>query len=86
MKVVYCGGCNPHLDRAALGRELQADERLRDLDVVVYISGCQRSCRAGRRLSLDTPGAVVVAGEHLNGRPLPVADIAANIRRALGVD
>jgi hypothetical protein len=83
VKIVFCGGCNPHIDREALAAELDADERLRALDVVVYISGCQRSCRSGNRLVLDTPGTIVVAGEHLDGRPLPAAEIVARIRDLL---
>ena len=26
MKVVYCGGCNPHIDRTAVAAELPADD------------------------------------------------------------
>jgi hypothetical protein len=85
MKILYCGGCNPHIEREALAAELEADERLRDSDVAVYISGCRRSCRTGHRLVLDTPGTLVVAGEHLDGTPVPATELAERIRRRLAL-
>ena len=83
LKIVYCGGCNPHIDREGLAAELAADQRLTALDMVVYISGCQRSCRSGKRLVLDTPGTLVVAGEHLDGTPVAAAELAGRIRDKL---
>jgi hypothetical protein len=83
LKIVYCGGCNPHIDREGLAAELESDESLRTLDMEVHISGCQRSCGSGQQLVLDTPGTLVVAGEHLDGTPVAAAELAARIRDKL---
>jgi hypothetical protein len=85
VRLLFCGGCNPHIDREGLAAELEADDRLWATDVIVYISGCQRSCRAGQRMLLDTPGAIVVAGEHVDGTAAPVAEIVGRIRQRLGI-
>jgi len=84
VKIFFCGGCNPHIDREGVAAELAGDERLRERDVVVYVSGCQRSCRAGKRLVLETPGTIVVAGEHVDGTPVAAREIVTRIRRRLG--
>ena len=44
MRIVFCGGCNPVIDRVALADELRADPELAGLDVEIDISGCSRSC------------------------------------------
>jgi hypothetical protein len=85
VKVFFCGGCNPHIDREGVAAELLADRQLGETDVVVYVSGCQRSCRSGKRLVLETPGTIVVAGENVDGTPVPAPEIAARIRQRLDV-
>jgi hypothetical protein len=84
VRLFFCGGCNPHIDREGVAAELDADEKLRASEVIVYISGCQRSCRAGQRLLLDTPGAIVVAGEHVDGTPVAASQIVARVRTKVG--
>ena len=49
----------------------------------VYLSGCPRACASGHRQTSDEPGAVVVAGELVDGRPTRADDIAATIRQKL---
>ncbi len=104
-RVVFCGGCNPHIDRGAVAAELaaasggQADEATGAAKAdggatagnvadggaaaTVYLSGCPRACASGHRLTGDAPGDVVVAGEVVDGRPMPADDIAATIRQKL---
>jgi hypothetical protein len=89
--VVFCGGCNPHIDRGAVAAELtaaaagaaKADAGPSRGGATVYLSGCPRACASDHRLTGDEPGDVVVAGETVDGRPTPVDEIAATIRQKL---
>ncbi len=83
MRIVFCGGCNPVIDRVALADALTADPRLADLDVEVDVSGCSRSCAAAQELTSDRPDVLIVAGRHLDGRPLDETELAAAITRRL---
>ncbi len=86
--LVFCGGCNPQIDRGAVAEQLRreagpsGDARLR-ADAAVHLSGCPRACASEHELRTDDPGAVVVAGELVDGRPTNEADIAATIARKL---
>lgn len=83
MRIVFCGGCNPVIDRVALADELRADPELAGLDVEIDISGCSRSCAAGQLLVSDRPDVVVVAGRHLDGTLLDPAELATAVKRKL---
>lgn len=94
LRIVYCGGCNPQIDRAAIAAELvgpagnaHTDERAGAAGgtggPVVYLSGCARACASGQRLTSGAPGEIVVAGEAVDGRPTPAGDIAATILKKL---
>jgi hypothetical protein len=80
-RVVFCGGCNPHIDRGAVAAELAADTP--GTDTTVYLSGCPRACASDHRLTGDEPDDVVVAGELVDGQPTPRQDIAATVRQKL---
>jgi hypothetical protein len=85
-RVVFCGGCNPHIDRGAVAAELAAPvagPAGGGATATVYLSGCPRACASEHRLTGDAPGDVVVAGEAVDGRPTPRQDIAATIRQKL---
>ncbi len=49
--VVYCGGCNPHIDRGAVARALVAAPVRYRPGAAVYLSGCPRACASGHRLT-----------------------------------
>ena len=95
VKVVYCGGCNPHIDRTAVADELPLDDPDVPEGASVLLSGCPRACASGRRLTggdatttteSTAPGerpVVVVAGELVDGVPTPAAAIAAAVTRKL---
>ena len=99
VKVVYCGGCNPHIDRGAVAADLPADDPNVPGGATVHLSGCPRACASGHELTADAPqtapsprGAgvaprrgvtVVVAGELVDGVPTPAADIAPTVARKL---
>ena len=83
VKVVYCGGCNPHIDRAAIAAELPADDPEVRPGATVCLSGCARACASDHVLTRDDPAAVVVAGELVDGVPTPALGIAAAVMRKL---
>jgi hypothetical protein len=85
LRVVFCGGCNPRIDRSALAAALR-DEALpagTEGEVIVHLSGCERACASGHALVLDAARLVVVAGERVDGRPAPGAALPDAIRRKL---
>ena len=83
MKIVYCGGCNPHIDRTAVAAGLPADDPGVDPGATVHLSGCPRACASGHALVSDDPGTVVVAGELVDGVPTPAPELAPTITRKL---
>jgi len=83
MRIVFCGGCNPAIDRTALAAELQAQPDLIAIDATVYVSGCARSCANEHALTTADERAVLVAGEFVDGVPTSAAALAAEIRRKL---
>ena len=83
MRIVFCGGCNPVIDRVALAGELRDDPALARRAVEIDISGCSRSCAAGQELVGRSPDVVIVAGRHLDGRLLEPSELAADIKRRL---
>ncbi len=50
MKVVYCGGCNPHIDRSAVAAGLPVDDPDVRPGTTVHLSGCPRACASGHQL------------------------------------
>lgn len=99
VQVVYCGGCNPQIDRAAIAAGLPVDDPEVPAGATVLLSGCQRACASDHQLVADRSGqagtetagsapaqrppVVVVAGELVDGEPTPSAQIAATVTRKL---
>jgi hypothetical protein len=83
-RVVYCGGCNPEIDRAAVARELEAKTGPESAApaTTVHLSGCARACASDHRL-VDESAGPVVAGELVDGVPTPAGAIATAIARKL---
>ena len=50
VKVVYCGGCNPHIDRQAVAAGLPAADPEVPPGASVHLSGCPRACASGHQL------------------------------------
>ena len=50
VKVVYCGGCNPHIDRAAVAAGLPVDDPDVRPGTTVHLSGCPRACASEHQL------------------------------------
>ena len=83
LRIVFCGGCNPVIDRVALAQELRADPALAGRDVEIDISGCSCSCAAAQELVPSRPDVVVVAGHHVDGTPRDTAELAAAVIQKL---
>jgi len=83
VKVVYCGGCNPHIDRSAVAAELLTDDPGAGPGATVHLSGCPRACASDHLLVSDDPGTVVVAGELVDGVPTPAPELAPTVTRKL---
>jgi hypothetical protein len=56
VKVVYCGGCNPHIDRAAVAAGLPADDPDVPPGSTVHVSGCPRACASDHQLVAEGGG------------------------------
>ncbi len=50
VKVVYCGGCNPQIDRAAVAAGLPVDDPDVPPGTTVHLSGCPRACASDHQL------------------------------------
>ena len=96
VKVVYCGGCNPHIDRSAVAAGLPLDDLDAGVEATVHLSGCPRACASDHQLTgaqdaaPDAAGeaghghvTVVVAGELVDGVPTPEAQLTPTITRKL---
>ena len=83
LRIVFCGGCNPTIDRAALAQELRDDPALAGRAVEIDISGCSRSCAAAQELVPSRPDVVIVAGHHVDGALRDPAELAAAVRQKL---
>ena len=71
--IIFCGGCNPHIDRKRLANKLGVilkrkgcEVLLNDffVDYLVYLSGCVSGCAA--KYDKSKLPALVVAGKTLN--------------------
>ena len=56
VEVVYCGGCNPHIDRAAVAAGLPVDDPSVPPGTTVRLSGCPRACASDHQLVADGGG------------------------------
>jgi hypothetical protein len=81
LTVLYCGGCNPHIDRAAVAAEVRGSEDAPSTGTL-YLSGCPRACASDHRLIVDGRAAVV-AGANVNGVPTEPRDLASVVRAKL---
>ena len=80
LEVHYCGGCNPTIDRVALAAEVAAED---GVGGTLYVSGCVRACASGSQLKIEEDAAVVVAGEHVDGRPTAAPHLAEKVKERL---
>jgi hypothetical protein len=76
VKVVYCGGCNPHIDRSAVAAGLPLDDPDVGPGATVHLSGCPRACASDHQLA-GSPGDEA-AGEAPAAEAAPAAAGAAS--------
>ena len=81
MRVRYCGGCNPEIDRGSLVSRfkgiMQADGiqavfcKDGEADWLLLVNGCPRACLEEELAEvLKSPRRISVEGSHLNHRPV----------------
>ena len=63
VKVVYCGGCNPHIDRSAVAAGLPLDDPDVSPGAIVHLSGCPRACASDHQLAGRPGDAAAAAAE-----------------------
>ena len=66
MKVVFCGGCNPHIDREGVAAGLPLDDPEVPEGSTVHVSGCPRACASDHQLVAERDGR---AGAGAAGAP-----------------
>jgi hypothetical protein len=81
VEVVYCGGCNPHIDRSAVAVGLPVDDPEVPPGTTVHLSGCPRACASGHQLVAEGGEQAVRGAEGApSGRPAaPVVVIAGEL-------
>jgi hypothetical protein len=91
VSIIFCGGCNPRIDRGRLADELtrrlavygcQISYNRRDADLLIYLSGCTADCaRADGPAGI--PG-IAVAASAVDAVAVPEAGLAeAVLEKAL---
>jgi len=81
LRVKYCGGCNPDIDRGAVVerlRKLTADACQEvewsgdDPDVIVLVNGCPHACLEQDNFPVDRRTMCIsVQGTHVDREPVP---------------
>ena len=81
VEVVYCGGCNPHIDRAAVAARLPVDDPDVPPGTTVHLSGCPRACASGHQLVVEggEPAQGGVEGTPAGRDRAPVVVIAGEL-------
>lgn len=82
--VVYCGGCNPIIDREELVRSLAGKlgkpihpykKEDRRVDLILVLNGCSRSCRNVLPSADQSCKTIVVAGTTIDCWPVPLNEM-----------
>lgn len=83
VSIIFCGGCNPRIDRGRLADELarrlaargcRISYNRRDADLLICLSGCTADC-ARHDGPAGVPG-IAVAAAAVDAVSVPEADIA----------
>lgn len=68
--IIFCGGCNPRIDRGRIAAQLRANLLMvgyevcynsLDVDFAIYLSGCMANCALKYNRNDDCSSAVVAA-------------------------
>jgi hypothetical protein len=91
----YCGSCNPRVDLSRIARHLakvagqRGDFKLvplsdSDIDVVVILCGCPRTCGNKEEVRARAKRSLVTAGESVNRQAVPESQLPLAVERELG--
>jgi hypothetical protein len=95
VRVKYCGGCNPEIDRGGVVKELEAQIRSGgddvvivtgegDADLLLLVQGCARACLEEDHPELKTGGPFVsIQGARLDLQPVSEAELPGRVRRKI---
>ncbi len=88
--VKYCGGCNPHIDRSGLVKEIEkllppgcrlTTDRLSDgWEIAIFVCGCPTACADQPAAGSMSRNWVRVRGSTVDLEPFPedkIADVVA---------
>ena len=73
--VIYCGGCNPDYERVVMTDRIRSllpmlcfvpGRDARDLDLILYVSGCARACADKSPEPLSVPARSIASDRDLN--------------------
>ena len=90
----YCGSCNPLVDLARVAHHVtELAEQRKDLEMVpasgenihmvVILCGCHRACGDKEEVRALAKQSMVIAGESLEGRPVPEKGLPEATEEAL---
>ncbi len=92
VRVKFCGGCNPHIDRGKVCRkisELMVGEGFQftveeeaQADLLLLIDGCPTSCNS-TEMEIAKSLVVRIAGESVNMEKVKESDIAGEAVKAI---
>jgi len=90
IKVKYCGGCNPEINRVGLVESLKEEIEKKGLrvnfvgqdtenaDLLLLVNGCRHACLEEQYLPFENgQGVISIEGEALNGEHIPQEAIPA---------
>ena len=89
----YCGSCNPRISLRRVADCLTESAKRLNIEVVpfstegfdtlVFLCGCPRACVAKPEVKDKAKHCIIIAGESLNGKPVPSEKLPAAIEEAL---
>lgn len=86
VKVLYCGGCNPEIDRSQLVREVvlklgneASFASAKIPDVILLVNGCAHGCLDDEQTGSAECSKVSVQGSRIDSRPVSPEDLAAAV-------
>ena len=89
--IKYCGGCNPHIDRAKLALEIEkllpleysltTDQTVNPWDIGILICGCPTACADKPEFNNLARKWIIVAGTSVDLDDAPEEKLAALVVR-----
>ena len=86
VSIIFCGGCNPHINRVEVANEVQKELSAKGIqvtfnsfetDLVIYLSGCSANC--AQRYGQKVCPCVVVAAATVDAMEFDENQIANQI-------